>query len=103
MLSEPGEQDLTSHVDFEAVARVARDAGAKVTAIAIQGDWLRRLGIERRAAALSLDRDLLRELLGQEELRDLIDAGALATVEDDLQHLSERTQATNRDTLHDRC
>ena len=30
---------------------------------------------ERRAAALSLDRDLLRELLGQEELRDLIDAG----------------------------
>ena len=32
---------------------------------------------ERRAAALSLDRDLLRELLGQEELRDLIDADAL--------------------------
>ena len=33
---------------------------------------------ERRAQALSLDRDLLRELLGQEELRDLIDPGALA-------------------------
>ena len=32
---------------------------------------------ERKAAALALDRDLLRELLGQEELRDLIDAGAL--------------------------
>ena len=30
---------------------------------------------ERRAAALALDRDLLRELLGQEELRDLIDPG----------------------------
>ena len=30
---------------------------------------------ERRAQALSLDRDLLRELLGQEELRDLLDAG----------------------------
>ncbi len=29
---------------------------------------------ERRAQALSLDRDLLRELLGQEELRELIDA-----------------------------
>ena len=43
---------------------------------------------ERRAAALSLDRDLLRELLGQEELRDLIDPGALAQVEDDLQFLS---------------
>ena len=32
---------------------------------------------ERRAAALSLDRDLLRELLGQEELRELIDPDAL--------------------------
>src|SRR4051794_39397038 len=56
---------------------------------------------ERRAAALSLDRDLLRELLGQEELRDLIDADALDTVEADLQHRSERTQATDRDGLAD--
>jgi ATP-dependent helicase Lhr and Lhr-like helicase len=56
---------------------------------------------ERRAAALSLDRDLLRELLGQEELRDLIDADALAEVEADLQRISERTQAANADSLHD--
>ena len=41
---------------------------------------------ERRAAALALDRDLLRELLGQEELRELIDPGALEQVEADLQH-----------------
>ena len=40
---------------------------------------------ERRAAALSLDRDLLRELLGQEELRELIDPAALDEVEADLQ------------------
>ena len=39
---------------------------------------------ERRAAALSLDRELLRELLGQEELRELIDAGALEQLEADL-------------------
>ncbi|HEY4824188.1 MAG TPA: DEAD/DEAH box helicase, partial [Solirubrobacteraceae bacterium] len=52
---------------------------------------------ERRAAALSLDRDLLRELLGQEELRDLIDPGALEQVEADLQCLSEQTRATSRD------
>ncbi len=51
---------------------------------------------ERRAAALSLDRELLAELLGQEELRDLIDAEALAEVEADLQRLSERTQAGER-------
>jgi len=56
---------------------------------------------ERRAAALSLDRDLLRELLGQEELRELIDPGALAQVEADLQRTSERTLAANADGLHD--
>jgi ATP-dependent Lhr-like helicase len=56
---------------------------------------------ERRAAALSLDRELLRELLGQEELRELIDPGALEQVEADLQHRSERTRAANRDALHD--
>ena len=56
---------------------------------------------ERRAAALSLDRDLLRELLGQEELRDLIDAGVLASVEDDLQWLSEARRVATRDQLHD--
>jgi ATP-dependent Lhr-like helicase len=56
---------------------------------------------ERRAAALSLDRDLLRELLGQEELRELLDPDALQRVEDDLQHSSEITRATGRDGLHD--
>jgi ATP-dependent Lhr-like helicase len=56
---------------------------------------------ERRAAALSLDRDLLRELLGQDELRDLIDPGALEHVEDDLQHRSDRTKAETSDALAD--
>ena len=56
---------------------------------------------ERRAAALALDRELLRELLGQEELRDLIDPGALDTVEADLQRRSERTRADSADALHD--
>jgi ATP-dependent Lhr-like helicase len=56
---------------------------------------------ERRAAALSLDRELLRELLGQEELRELIDPVALAEVEAELQRTSERTRAANADGLHD--
>src|SRR5581483_5834215 len=56
---------------------------------------------ERRAAALSLDRDLLRELLGQDELRELIDPGALEQVEAALQHLTDTTRATGRDALHD--
>ena len=56
---------------------------------------------ERRAVALALDRDLLRELLGQEELRDLIDPGALERVEDDLQYRSEHLRARDADALHD--
>ncbi len=54
---------------------------------------------ERRAAALALDRDLLRELLGQEELRDLIDPEALEEVEAQLQHRTEAGRAGDRDAL----
>jgi NADH dehydrogenase [ubiquinone] 1 alpha subcomplex assembly factor 7 len=53
LLDQPGEQDLTSHVDFEAVANAARSAGAEVTPLATQGDWLQRLGISARADALA--------------------------------------------------
>ena len=53
VLANPGEQDLTSHVDFEAVANGAREAGAAVTELKAQGDWLNALGIGQRAAALA--------------------------------------------------
>ena len=56
---------------------------------------------ERRAAALALDRDLLRDLLGAEELRELLDPGVLADVELDLQRLSDGRRARNADELHD--
>ncbi|MEX0850066.1 MAG: hypothetical protein WD015_01060, partial [Gaiellaceae bacterium] len=51
---------------------------------------------ERRAQALSLDRGLLRELMGIEELRELLDAGAIADVEASL-----RLPPRNADELHD--
>jgi ATP-dependent helicase Lhr and Lhr-like helicase len=51
---------------------------------------------ERRAQALALDRDLLKELLGQEELRDLLDPGALEQVEEQL-----RGAPRDADGLHD--
>ncbi|MHB8511718.1 MAG: DEAD/DEAH box helicase [Actinomycetota bacterium] len=54
---------------------------------------------ERRAAALALDRDLLRELLGSEELRDLIDPIALEELELTLQRLDRKPQ--NVDQAHD--
>src|SRR5207237_4443534 len=52
---------------------------------------------ERRAQALSLDRDLLRELLGQEELRDLLDQDAVEEVERQLQG-----DPKTADHLHDK-
>ena len=56
---------------------------------------------ERRAQALTLDRDLLRELLGQEELRELIDPEALADLELSLQALAPERAAGTVDQLHD--
>jgi ATP-dependent Lhr-like helicase len=56
---------------------------------------------ERKAQALTLNRDLLRELLGRDELRELIDPGALADVEADLQGLIEERPVVGADALHD--
>ena len=51
---------------------------------------------ERRAQALSLDRELLRELMGIEELRELLDAGAIEQVE-----ARSGRAPRNVDELHD--
>ena len=53
VLDNPGEQDLTAHVDFESVARAACAAGAKASRVIDQGEWLIRLCMEARAQALS--------------------------------------------------
>jgi ATP-dependent Lhr-like helicase len=57
--------------------------------------------LDRRAQALTLDRDLLRELLGAEQLRELLDAGALAEIELELQALTEERAAGSVDQVHD--
>src|SRR4029079_1031663 len=56
---------------------------------------------ERRAQALTLDRNLLRELLGEEELRDLLDPEVLDEVEAELQSLAEDRRVRSADALHD--
>jgi ATP-dependent Lhr-like helicase len=56
---------------------------------------------ERRAVALTLDRDLLRELLGEGELRELIDPEVVAAVELELQYLTERRRVRRADGVHD--
>ena len=56
-LVRPGEADLTSHVDFQALATAAKAAGAHVHRPMNQGDFLVGLGIVERAGALGAGRD----------------------------------------------
>jgi SAM-dependent MidA family methyltransferase len=51
-LRDPGEADLTAHVDFGGLAQAARAAGARAHGPVPQGEWLARLGIYERAAKL---------------------------------------------------
>jgi NADH dehydrogenase [ubiquinone] 1 alpha subcomplex assembly factor 7 len=52
VLRAPGEADLSSHVDFRALAEAARDAGAAVYGPVPQGPFLRAMGIDPRIARL---------------------------------------------------
>jgi len=51
-LKNPGQADVTAHVDFQALVRAAEDLGARVHGPVPQGDFLKRLGIETRALTL---------------------------------------------------
>ena len=56
---------------------------------------------ERRAQALTVDEALLRELLGEAELRELLDPDCVSAVEEELQQLPERLRARSADGVHD--
>ena len=56
-LAEPGEADITAHVDFSALAETARAQSAGASPLIGQGDFLLRLGILERAARLGQDKD----------------------------------------------
>jgi ATP-dependent helicase Lhr and Lhr-like helicase len=56
---------------------------------------------ERRAQALSIDQDQLRELLGDADLRELLDTDAIAAVEEHLQALGEAQRVRSADGMHD--
>jgi ATP-dependent Lhr-like helicase len=58
---------------------------------------------ERRAQALTIDQDQLRELLGEADLRELLDADAIAEVEETAQCLKETHRARSADGIHDLC
>jgi SAM-dependent MidA family methyltransferase len=65
-LALPGMTDLTAHVDFDALVRAVRGAGARIHGPVEQGALLKQLGIETRAAALQAN--------GSEEQRAGVEA-----------------------------
>ena len=58
---------------------------------------------ERRAQALTIDQEQLRELLGEADLRELLDADAIEEIEEIAQCLAESYRARSADGIHDLC
>ncbi|MGP1274024.1 MAG: class I SAM-dependent methyltransferase [Caulobacterales bacterium] len=81
-LDAPGTADLTAHVDFAMLARLARTAGLSVHGPVEQGAFLRGLGIEQRAAALGAARPDQRGVIARQlhRLVDRAEMGALFKV-----------------------
>ena len=76
---EPGERDLTAHVDFAALAAPLAAAGLAVQGPVGQGAWLERLGIGPRAHALArANPERTDEIAGQRER--LVDEGGMGTL-----------------------
>ena len=79
VLDTPGEADITAHVDFQALAEAAGGSGAAVHGPLPQGTWLRRLGVEARAAALARAAPDQRETV-EAALARLIQPDAMGTL-----------------------
>ncbi|WP_419944073.1 Lhr family helicase [Candidatus Poriferisodalis sp.] len=121
MLLETSRECLQEVFDVPALAEVLSDIrsrkirmvtvdtdGASPMAQSLLFDWISVFMYggdaplaERRAAALALDRDLLADLLGAEELRELLDAEVLAELELELQRLADGRRARSADELAD--
>ncbi len=56
-LAHPGESDLTSHVDFEDLAKVAMSMGVHLNGGLRQGEFLYGLGLSERSASLAKDKE----------------------------------------------
>jgi len=79
VFTNPGDIDLTAHVNFADLAETARVQGVHVHGPTTQGTWLKNLGIEARAAALAAKQpaaktdidSALRRLTSDEEMGTL--------------------------------
>lgn len=79
VLEAPGEVDLSAHVDFGALARVATDLGLKVQPLATQRDFLSRMGIVERATILARANPSQLDAMGA-ALRRLTDSSEMGTL-----------------------
>ena len=80
IFDRPGEVDLTGHVDFAALAEIARDAGLDVSPIIGQGEFLANFGIEIRADGLKRRATLPQAAAIEAELHRLIDEDQMGTL-----------------------
>lgn len=77
---EPGEADITAHVDFGALAATARKEGASVLSLTTQGELLDAWGIGARADRLLQAADARQAADIRSALRRLTDAGEMGTL-----------------------
>ncbi len=50
---QPGEADITSHVDFESLAKAFMAGGGRIAGVQTQGEFLQRMGLEQRTLKLT--------------------------------------------------
>ena len=79
-LAEPGEADLTAHVDFAALAAAAAKAGAVPRRLLDQGTFLRRIGLEQRARRLAAGKDAATEAAIAAAVERLAGPAAMGTL-----------------------
>jgi SAM-dependent MidA family methyltransferase len=70
-LTDPGECDITAHVDFASLTRAAAASGAAAYGPVAQGEFLKRLGVFQRASALRANADPAKADKIDQELRRL--------------------------------
>ncbi|MBB4617610.1 class I SAM-dependent methyltransferase [Sphingomonas abaci] len=76
----PGEHDLTAHVDFTTLAAAGQTAGLSAWGPMEQAEWLVRLGIDSRAAALARHAPDRAEAIAADRMRLVNGMGALFKV-----------------------
>jgi len=80
VLDNPGDADLSAHVDFAVLADAAQTAGAAIWGPMPQGRFLAALGAEARLAALAARAGSEQRALLESGLRRLIDPAEMGTL-----------------------